>query len=867
MPTLPIRRRTSLWAAFVVALTATLLAAAAAPATGAPGEPAPRSTDPGPLVAPGLDENAAATGAVPVIVEVNDPAGPNASTPSARSTDPGRRQRLARQTDDVRGALPDGSVRREQRLDGLPLLALEVTPAGLDGLRRDPRVARVVGNEQRRISSANSVTSIGAPITWASGITGAGQAVAIVDTGVSATHPFLAGKVVAEACFSSAFAGTQAACPGPNPNEAIGPGAGAPCPALPDCSHGTHVAGVVAGGTGGTPSGVAPGATLIAVQVFSTVTSASECAPFPAPCATTWTSDIIRGLEHVHALRNSFSIAAVNLSLGGGQYAGYCDNEPEKPSIDLLRSAGIPTVVASGNTGTAANGKSTMTAPACVSSAVSVGATDDQSDTVPSWSSSSSVLSLLAPGQTIPSSVAAPQSSPFPPSFACPAPFGGGLCANESGTSMSTPHVAGSMALVKAARPAITVTDAVNLLRDTGRPIVDPANAVSTPRIQVDAAVRPPTFHPVPPARILDTRDGTGGVFGAVSGGQTISSQVTGRGGVPATGVSAVVLNVTAASPSAASFVTAFPFGANRPTTSNLNVEAGVNRANLVVAKVGAGGKLSLFNNSGTVHLIADIAGWYDTGGATDDGDRYRPVSPVRVLDSRDGTGLGGAIGPVPANGTITFDPTVACGFAGATAVAINVTAAGPTADTHVTAWPAGTVRPGVSSVNVAAGRDTPNLVIVKVGASGLSLFNNAGEVDVVADLAGCFTTEATGAGRLVSTTPARVIDTRSGLGGTVGPVGSNPFSVILATRGGVPATGATAVVLNVTATETTQATHLTVWPNGQPQPTASNVNVAAGQTAPNLVVVKLRATNAISIANNSGTTQVVADVAGWITS
>ena len=104
------------------------------------------------------------------------------------------------------------------------------------------------------------------------------------------------------------------------------------------------------------------------------------------------------------------------------------------------------------------------------------------------------------------------------------------------------------------------------------------------------------------------------------------------------------------------------------------------------------------------------------------------------------------------------------------------------------------------------------------------------------------------------------------GLGGTVGPVGTSPFTLPLAGRAGVPANGATAVVLNLTVTETSTPSHLTVWPAGQPQPTASNVNFVAGQTVANLVVVKLGAGGAVSIANNAGTTQVVADVAGWIT-
>ncbi len=87
---------------------------------------------------------------------------------------------------------------------------------------------------------------------------------------------------------------------------------------------------------------------------------------------------------------------------------------------------------------------------------------------------------------------------------------------------------------------------------------------------------------------------------------------VTGLGGVPATGVTAVVLNVTAVSPSAGTYVTAWPTGETRPPASNLNVPPGDVRPNLVIVKVGAGGKVSFYNDAGTTDLIADVAGYYN---------------------------------------------------------------------------------------------------------------------------------------------------------------------------------------------------------------------------------------------------------------
>ena len=121
-------------------------------------------------------------------------------------------------------------------------------------------------------------------------------------------------------------------------------------------------------------------------------------------------------------------------------------------------------------------------------------------------------------------------------------------------------------------------------------------------------------YNPLTPSRILDTRFGTGAPVATVGPDATLDLQVTGRGGVPSSGVSAVVLNVTAVEPSTTGYLTAFPAGEPRPLASNLNFAPGQTVPNLVVVKLGAGGKVSLYNPVGTVHVIADVAGWYDAG-------------------------------------------------------------------------------------------------------------------------------------------------------------------------------------------------------------------------------------------------------------
>ena len=369
------------------------------------------------------------------------------------------------------------------------------------------------------------------------------------------------------------------------------------------------------------------------------------------------------------------------------------------------------------------------------------------------------------------------------------------------------------------------------------------------------------TYQALTPARILDTRTGAGAPRAPVGPGGQIDVPVTGVGGVPTSGVAAVVLNVTATDVTAAeSFLTVFPTGAPRPLASSLNMLAGQTVPNLVVARVGAGGKVSIYNNAGTTAVVADVQGWYGVPGA---GGRYTPVAPARVLDTRNGTG--GTVGKVAGGTSIDLDVRGVGGLPSTVgAVVLNVTATElDGGDSFVTVYPAGVSRPLASNLNVTPGQSVPNLVVTATGDGRVTLYNNSGALHLIADVQGWYAADA--AASYLSTAPIRVLDTRTGAGGTLGKVQAGThIDLKVAGANGVPV-GVRGAVLNVTTTEHVgPESYLTVYPAGTGRPLASNLNFVPGQTRANLVFARLGVDGKVSLYNNLGATHVVADLQGW---
>ena len=393
--------------------------------------------------------------------------------------------------------------------------------------------------------------------------------------------------------------------------------------------------------------------------------------------------------------------------------------------------------------------------------------------------------------------------------------------------------------------------------------------------LPVVAAPPASSYTALSPGRIMDTRasgvtvDGVAMATGALAPNSVRTLHITGRAGVPASGVDAVVLNVTAVDQTLPTFITVWPSGIAQPGTSNLNPTPGIVAPNLVIAKVGSGGNIDFYNSTGSVNLIADIAGWFAPG------DTYTPLTPSRIMDSRSNgitdDGQAQAIGALGPRQVYSLQVNGRRGVpgSGVGAVAVNITAVNHTADTFITAYPSDSGRTNTSNLNPKPGIVAPNMAVVKVGADGkINLFNAEGSTDLIVDVVGWFPV-STG---FTPIAPARLLDTRVAGGTTVDSIGaavgavspSGVRTVRVAGRGGVPLTGVGAVVLNVTAINQTSSSFITLFPAGQPRPNSSNLNPTPGITAPNLVIAKVGPNGDVSLYNSVGSVDLIVDVAGW---
>lgn len=370
-------------------------------------------------------------------------------------------------------------------------------------------------------------------------------------------------------------------------------------------------------------------------------------------------------------------------------------------------------------------------------------------------------------------------------------------------------------------------------------------------------------YVPVAPARIADTNKGSKKPYAnkPLAPGGTLAVQVTGVGGIPATGVAAVVLNVTEATATATTTLTVFPTGATRPATSNLSAVAGGVANNQVTVPVGTNGQVNTYNLLGTTNVIVDVLGYYAAAGAG-----MNAITPTRVADTRTGSGQPYAGQAIAANGSLTVQISGTAGVpAGATAAILETTVLTPTAAGNLIAYPAGTTRPATSNLSYKVGISLTKEITAALGTNPLgavTIYNaSAAPVNLTLDLTGYINTAGDA---LTPLTSSRIADTRTGSGQpNAGQtlIAGGSVTIQATGQGGVP-TNARSVVVNVTVPANATSGELTVYPGGT-RPATTSLIRSANATAFNQVTTKLSSTGTFTIWNSAGTADVVIDVMG----
>ncbi|MGW0752926.1 PKD domain-containing protein [Streptomyces sp. NPDC002587] len=348
------------------------------------------------------------------------------------------------------------------------------------------------------------------------------------------------------------------------------------------------------------------------------------------------------------------------------------------------------------------------------------------------------------------------------------------------------------------------------------------------------------------PFRFYDSRDDTP----SMPGGEPLSMQLPiglNRPEYPLSGgMAAVVLNVTVTGATEDTHLTVWPEGQDRPATSNVNVLAGSTTSNTVTVPIGGYDGALMQLNSGRASIIVDFVGYYQPN----IGQRFTPIAPARVLDTR---ATGGAL---PGGKPRTVKVAGVGGIpADATAVALNLTGTASTENAHVIAYPDSAKRTATSNLNVEPGKDKSNQAIVPVGPDGtITLFTNSGSTHLVLDTVGYYGKD--GKALFKPVVPKRLADTRTT--GKLAPGGTTTVS-------GLPA-NAVGAVLNVTATDTTGPGFLTAYAFGGALPGASSLNVLPGASVPNHVTTPV-GSGKVSVFNSwGGSNHVITDLLGYFT-
>ena len=354
-------------------------------------------------------------------------------------------------------------------------------------------------------------------------------------------------------------------------------------------------------------------------------------------------------------------------------------------------------------------------------------------------------------------------------------------------------------------------------------------------------------YVPLTPQRLLDTRTGEGVPGGSrcwLEAGRVLEFAAGGRAGIPTSGVSAVVLNVTGTGARGGAWVGAYPAGTAWPGTSSVNLAGGGTASALVSVPVSSDGRVALRAGGAGTDVVVDAVGYFPSSGS---GSRYTPVPAQRPLDARVAAASWTAVRPqVPAS---------------ATAVVANVVMADAASAGYVSLVP-GTVssgRPATSTTNGAAGDIVANRAFAQLSDGALSVYSSARTREIV-DVSGYFSSSGAG---YVPLPPERIVHTRSGTGGLARLVGGQAVDVQVGGRGGVPV-GASAAVVTVTTVDAAHPAFLTAWESGTPMPPTSDLNIPLGPPRANLFVLPLDSGGASTVRINAGSVDLIVDVLGY---
>ncbi|MFC1417876.1 right-handed parallel beta-helix repeat-containing protein [Streptacidiphilus cavernicola] len=378
-------------------------------------------------------------------------------------------------------------------------------------------------------------------------------------------------------------------------------------------------------------------------------------------------------------------------------------------------------------------------------------------------------------------------------------------------------------------------------------------------------------YAPLSPKRVLDTRSAVGvHTTTPVAPGGAVTIDLRGAKQIPA-GAEGVALNVTVTGGSASGTLKVTPThpfdGGGYSTTiakvavSNLTWTKGQSVANLVTVPAGADTVTFTNVSSGTVHVVADLEGYFSETAANG----YTAATPVRVLDTRAAKGVPGTK-PVGSGATVALPLGGKYGIpASATAVVLNVTVTAPKTAGYLTVYPDGIARPTASNIDFAAGQTIPNLVVVPVHNGKVDFYNHSAGVHVVADLAGYFS--PSGLATFQTLTPIRLLNTVATSGDPTGPTPLAPgasLTVDVDQLYGMGGMNPKALLLNLTVLDTKAAGYLTVYPYGSKAPVVSNANWTKGASVSNLTLVAAKSGKVVITNHSSGSVDLLGDLEGF---